>query len=189
MFINIWCSATKTFPTLCNPVDYSMQGYVLHHVPEFAQTQSLKLMVPSSAACFLSCPQSFPESGSFPMSQLFASDSESIKTSPSVLPMNIQGQFPLGLTGLILLSKGLSRVFSSTTVRKHTYAAAHTYIHIHTYIHTYMLSCVQPCVTPWTVAHQAPLSMGFSSQEYWSGLPCPPPEKVYILAHYKCLFY
>ena len=29
--------------------------------------------------------------------------------------------------------------------------------------------------TPWTIAHQAPLSMGFSSQEYWSGLPCPPP--------------
>ena len=28
--------------------------------------------------------------------------------------------------------------------------------------------------TPWTVAHQAPLSMGFCRQEYWSGLPCPP---------------
>ena len=38
-----------------------------------------------------------------------------------------------------------------------------------------MLQCVQLCVTPWTVAHQAPLSMGFSRQEYWSGLPCPSP--------------
>ena len=39
-----------------------------------------------------------------------------------------------------------------------------------------MLSCsVVLFVTLWTVAHQAPLSMGFSRQEYWSGLPCPPP--------------
>ena len=30
-------------------------------------------------------------------------------------------------------------------------------------------------MTPWTVARQAPLSMEFSKQEYWSGLPCPPP--------------
>ena len=36
-------------------------------------------------------------------------------------------------------------------------------------------SHVQLFVTPWTIAHQAPLSMGFSRQEYWSGLPCPPP--------------
>ena len=37
------------------------------------------------------------------------------------------------------------------------------------------LSCVWLFVTPWTVAHQAPLSMGFSRQEYWSGLPFPSP--------------
>ena len=46
------------------------------------------------------------------------------------------------------------------------------------FLHAYMLSCfshVQLLVIPWTVAHQAPLSMGFSRQEYWSGLPCPPP--------------
>ena len=36
-------------------------------------------------------------------------------------------------------------------------------------------SRVQLFATRWTVAHQAPLSVGFSSQEYWSGLPCPPP--------------
>ena len=73
---------------------------------------------------FSSCLQSFPASGSFPMNWLFASGGQSIgaSTSVSVLPMNIQGWFPLGLTGLIsLLSKGLSRVFSSTTVWKHQF--------------------------------------------------------------------
>ena len=71
---------------------------------------------------FSSWPQSFPASGAFPMCQLFISGGqESIRASAlaSVLPMNIQGWFPLGLTSLIsLLSKGLSRVFSSTTVLK-----------------------------------------------------------------------
>ena len=71
---------------------------------------------------FSSCPQSFPASGSFPMSWLFTSGGQSIGTSASVsvLPMNIQGWFPLGLTGLISLqSKGFSRIFSSTTIQKH----------------------------------------------------------------------
>ena len=68
------------------------------------------------------CPQYFPTSGSFPMSWLFASDGQSIgvSASASVLPVNIQGWFPLGLTDWIsLLSKGLSGVFSSITVWKH----------------------------------------------------------------------
>ena len=69
--------------------------------------------------------QSFPESGSFPMSQLFASGGQTIGASVSVLPMNIQGWFPLGLTSLIfLLSKGLSRVFSSTIVQNHQFFSA-----------------------------------------------------------------
>ena len=68
--------------------------------------------ISSSADLFSSCLQSFPAAGSFPMNQLFASGGQSIGASASVLPMNIQGSFPLGLTGLIsLLSKGLSRVF------------------------------------------------------------------------------
>jgi len=72
----------------------------------------------SSSVVPISCLQSFPESGSFPMSQFFASGGQSIgvSTSASVLPMNIQDWFPLGLTGLILQSKGLSRVFCGTTV-------------------------------------------------------------------------
>ena len=71
------------------------------------------LTISSSAAPFSFRLQSFPASGSFPMSRLFASGGQSIGASASVLPMNIQGWFPLGLTGLIsLLSKGLWRVFS-----------------------------------------------------------------------------
>ena len=63
----------------------------------------------SSVTPFTSCPQSSPASGSFQMSQLFTSGGQSIGVSPSILPMNIQGWFPLGLTGFIsLLSKGLS---------------------------------------------------------------------------------
>ena len=76
----------------------------------------------SSSVKPFSCPQSFPASGSFPMSQLFSSVGQSIGASASVLPMNIQDWFPLGLTGFIsLLSKRLSRVFSSTTVHKHQF--------------------------------------------------------------------
>ena len=70
----------------------------------------------SSSHPFSSSPQSIPAPGSFSMSLLFTSGGQSIGASASVLPMNIQGWFPLGLTGLISLqSKGLSRVFSSTT--------------------------------------------------------------------------
>ena len=85
---------------------------------------SIESMMPSNhliLCCpFSSCPQPFPASGSFPMSCLFASSGQSIgaSASASVLPKNIQGWFPLGLTGLIsLLSKGLLRVISSTTVQ------------------------------------------------------------------------
>ena len=79
--------------------------------------------ISSSVAPFSSCSQSFPASGSFPMSQLFASGDQSIVASASVLPLNNQDWFLLGLTGLLsLLSKGLSRVFSSTTVQKHQFS-------------------------------------------------------------------
>ena len=77
-----------------------------------------------SVTLFYSWPQSFSASGSFLMSQLFASGSQGIgaSVSASVLPMNIQGWFPLGLTGLIpFLSKELSRVFSNTTVQKNQF--------------------------------------------------------------------
>ena len=78
--------------------------------------------ISSSVVPFSSCPQSFPASGSFPMSQLFAWGGQSIgvSASTSALPMNTQDWSPLGWTGWIFLqSKGLSRVFSNTTVQKH----------------------------------------------------------------------
>ena len=80
------------------------------------------LTISISVFPFSSCPQSFPASGSFQMSQLFTSGGQSIGVSAStpVLPMNTQDWSPLGWTGLISLqSKGLSRVFSNTTVQKH----------------------------------------------------------------------
>ena len=80
--------------------------------------------ISSSVIPFSSCPQSFPASGSFQMSHLFVSGGQSIgvSASTSVLPMNTQDWSPLGWTGWISLqSKGLSRVFSNTTVQKHQY--------------------------------------------------------------------
>ena len=75
--------------------------------------------ISSSVVPFSSCLQSFPASGSFLMSQFIPSGGQSIGASASVLPMKIQDWFPLGWTGLISLqSKGLSRVFSNTTVQK-----------------------------------------------------------------------
>ena len=79
--------------------------------------------ISSSVVPFSSCLQSFPASGSFPMSQFLASCglSVGVSASTSVLPMNIQDWFPLGLPSLILQFKGLSRVFPSTTVQKHQF--------------------------------------------------------------------
>ena len=88
----------------------------------------------------LSCPQSFPASRSFPMSRLFTSGGQCIGASASALPMNIQDWFPLGLTGLIsLLSKGLSRVFSNTTVQKHQFFSAQPSLWSNSHICTWLL--------------------------------------------------
>ena len=131
-----------------NPETKSSSAQSLSHVGLFATPQTatsqaslsfsqslLKLMselvMPSKhlilCVLFSSCLQSFPSSGSFPMSQFFALGGQSIRVSAlaSVLPMNIQDWFPLGWTGWIsLLSKGLSRVFSNTTVQKHQFFGA-----------------------------------------------------------------
>ena len=82
--------------------------------------------ISSSVTPFSSCPWPFPASGSFPVTSLFASGGQStgVSASASVLPMNIQGWFPLGSIGLILQSKGLSRVFASTTVQKYQFFGA-----------------------------------------------------------------
>ena len=93
---------------------------------------SIESMMPSNHLIIwhplLLPPQSFPASGFFPISQLFASDGQSIgvSTSAPVLPMNIQDWFPIGWTGWISLqSKGLSRVFSNITVQKHQFFSTH----------------------------------------------------------------
>ena len=91
--------------------------------------------------------QSFPTLGSFPMSQFFASGGQSIgdSASASVLPMNIQDWFPLGWTGWISLqSKGLSRVFSNTTVQKHQFFCAQLSSQSISHIHTWLLEKPYP---------------------------------------------
>ena len=96
--------------------------------------------ISSSVVPFSSCPQSFSASGSFPMSQLFTSGGRStgVSASTSVLPMNTQDWSPLGWTGWIFLqSKGLSRVFSNTTVQKHQFFGAQLYGPTLTSIHDY----------------------------------------------------
>ena len=96
--------------------------------------------ISSSVSLFSSCLQSFPASGSFHMSQFFTSGGQSIEvsTSASVLPVNIQDGFPLGWTGWISLqSKGLSRIFSNTTVQKHQFFGLQLSLTVH-FSHPYM---------------------------------------------------
>ena len=97
--------------------------------------------ISSNVVPFSSCLQSFSSSGSFPMSWLFASGGQSIGVSAlaSVVPVNIQEWFPLGLTGLILLSKGLSKVFSSTTVWKYPFFGAQPSLWSNSHICTWLL--------------------------------------------------
>ena len=123
----LFSSVTQSCPTLCNPMNHSTPALPVHHqFPEFTQThvhqvgdaiQPYHLVVP-----FSSCPQPLPASGFFPVSQLFTWGDQTIgvSASASLLPMNTQDWSPLGWTGWISLqSKGLSRVFSNTTVQKH----------------------------------------------------------------------
>ena len=123
-------SLAQSSQTLCNPMQHSMPGLPVHHqLPESTQTHvhwigdaiqpSHPLSSPSPPALNLSQHQGF-----FQMSQLFASGGQSIgaSVSTSVLPMNTQDWSPLGWTGwMSLQSKGLSRVFSNTTVQKHQF--------------------------------------------------------------------
>ena len=120
-------SVAQSCPTLCDPMNRSTPGLPVHHqLPEFTQTHVHRVgdAIQSSVAPFSSCPQSLPASGSFPMSQLFpwGGQSTGVSASASVLPMNTRDWSPLGWTGWISLqSKGLSRVFSNTTVQKHQF--------------------------------------------------------------------
>ena len=114
---------------LCDPMDCSTPAIPVHHqIPELLKLMSIELWchptISSSAFPFSSHLHSFPASRSLPVSQFFASGGQRIGVSAltSVIPMNIQDWFPLGLTGWIsLLSKRLSRVFSNSTVQKHQF--------------------------------------------------------------------
>ena len=131
-------------------------------LPHGLQQDRLPCPSPSPRVCSNSCPlsqwchptisssvvpisshlQSFPASGSFPMSWLFPSGGQSIgaSASASVFPKNIQGWFPLGQTGLNSLhSKGLSRVFSSTTVQNHQFFGTQPSLWSNSHIHTWLL--------------------------------------------------
>ena len=120
-------SVAQSCLILCDPMDWSTPGLPASSAPG-VYSNSCPLSrwchptVSSSVTLFSFCLQSFPASGSFPMSQFFASGGQSIGVSISVLPVNIQNWFPLGWIGWIsLLFKGLSRVFSNTTVQKHQF--------------------------------------------------------------------
>ena len=131
--------------TLYDPMDCSSPGLpCLSPIPgvypnSCPLSQWCHPAISPSAVPFSSCPQSFPTSGSFQMSQLFASDGQSIEVSAStsVLPMNTQNWSPLGQTGWISLqSKGLSRVFSNTTVKKYQFFSAQLSLLSNSHIHT-----------------------------------------------------
>ena len=112
LFVTPWTAARQASPSFTTPGVYSNSCPL---------TWWCHPTISSSVSPFSSCPQSFPASWCFPVNQLFAAGpSIGASASASVLPLNIQDWFPLGLTSLLsLLSRGLSRVFSSTTVLKH----------------------------------------------------------------------
>ena len=137
--------------TVCDPMDCSMPDFPVHHQLQLEQpacSNSCPLSrrchptITSSVVPFSSCPQSFPALGSFPVSQLFTSGGQSIRASASafILSMNIQDWFPLGWTGWISLqSKGLSGVFSNTTVQKHHFFCTQPSLWSSSHIHTWLL--------------------------------------------------
>ena len=114
---------------LCDPMDCRMPGLPVHHqLPEFTHSRPLSQWchptISSSVVPFSSHLPFFPALASFPMSQFFASGGQSIgvSASASVLPVNIQDWFPLGWPSWVSLQpKGLSRLFSNTTVQKHQF--------------------------------------------------------------------
>ena len=130
---HMFSSVAQSCPTLCDPMNHSTARHPCSSPSPGVYTNSgpssqwCHPAISSSVVPFSSCSQSLPASESFPMSQLFTWGGQSIGASPSasVLPMNTQDWPPLGWTGWISLQyKGLSRVFSNTTVQKHQFFGA-----------------------------------------------------------------
>ena len=138
-------SVAQSCPTLCNPMNCSTPGFPVHYqVLELAQTRPLSRWwhptISPSVVSFSSCLQSFPASGSFPMSRLFTSGRQSIgaSASASVLPVNIQGWFPWGLTGWISLqSKGLSSLLQHHS-SKASVLQCSAFLWSNSHIHTWL---------------------------------------------------
>ena len=142
------CSVTQSCPTICDPVDCSMPGFpVLHYLLlGLAQTHVHWVSDAIQQSCPLSSPSPLPSI--FPSIRIFPNESTlhisgqgiGVSVSASVLLMKIQDWFPLGLTGLIfLLYKGLSRVFSNTTVQKHQFFVMQPSLWFNSHIHTWLL--------------------------------------------------
>ena len=128
MIVTLLLFSHSVVSNTCDAMDRSTPGFTVHHqLQSLLELMYIKSVMPSNhliLCCHLHLLLSIPESGTFQMSQFFASGGQSIGVSASgkILPMNIQDWFPLGLTGLISLqSKGLSRVFSNTTVQNHQF--------------------------------------------------------------------
>ena len=143
-----WCSIAKSCPTLCDLMDWSTPGFpVFHHLSELLKLKSTESMMPSNhlILCrpYLLLPSTFPSIMVFSNESALrqrCSQSIGASASASILPMNIQDWFPLGLTGLIsLLSKGLSRVFSSTIVWRHQFFGAQPSLWSNSQICTWLL--------------------------------------------------
>ena len=146
-------SVAQSCPTFCDPMNRSTPGLpVPHHLPEFTQTHVHRVRdaISSSVVPFSSCPQSLPASGSFPMSQLFpwGGQSTGVSALASVLPKKSQGWSPSEWTGWISLqSKGLSRIFSNTTVQKHEFFSTQPSSQSNSHIPTW------PLEKPWLIIH------------------------------------
>ena len=146
LFSFCYCSVAKSCLTLCNPMNYSMPGFsVLHCLLEFAQTQVHWVcndIQPSHSLSPLSQALSLSQHWDLSPSQLFVSGGHvlELQLQHQSLQWTIHGWFPLGLTGLIfLLSQGLSRVFSNTTVQKHQFFGAQPSLWSNSCIHTWLL--------------------------------------------------
>ena len=126
-------------------MDHSMPGFpVFHYFWSLLKLMSIESVMLSNHLILyhllLLLPSILPSIRVFPMSQPFTSDGQSIDASASVLPMNIQGWFPLGLTGLIsLLSKGLPRVFSNIIFQRHQFFSIQPFLTSNSHIHIWLL--------------------------------------------------
>ena len=147
IFLFQFSSVTQLCPTLHDPTNHSTPGFPVHHqLQEFTQTHVHRVgdaIQPSHPlSSLLLLPPIPPSIRVFPMSKLFTWGGQSIgvSASASVLPMNTQDWSPLGWTGWISLqSRGLSRVFSNTTVQKHQFFGAHLSSQSNSHIHTWSL--------------------------------------------------